>query len=131
MLSKKLIETAVNWWAERVTGNTIHSNGDETKASEFAGLLADLMQEPVKDKNKVEKYKESLAEHLVKSFGDGRSRLCLSCDYAPDFILSKAAKEAEINVHNYPWKTSMIISDDRIEVSEGYGQPYRMIYFEG
>lgn len=129
MFSEKLIETAVNWWSERVTGKCTHDNGDRSNTSTFAGLLADLMIEPVSNQDVINRYKESLAKHILKASGNAKE-LCLSCDYSPDYILATAAKEAGINPSNYPWKTSMILSEKEIKVSEGYGQPYWTIYFE-
>ena len=129
MFSKELIEIAVNWWSERVTGKCVHDNGDRSETSAFAGLLADCMIEPVSNQDIINRYKESLAKHILKASGNCKE-LCLSCDYSPDYILATAAKEAGISVHNYPWKTSMILSEKEIKVSEGYGQPYWTIYFE-
>lgn len=129
MFSKELIEIAVNWWSERVTGKCVHDNGDRSETSAFAGLLADCMIEPVSNQDIINLYKESLAKHILKASGNSKE-LCLSCDYSPDYILATAAKEAGISVHNYPWKTSMILSEKEIKVSEGYGQPYWTIYFE-
>jgi len=129
MFSEKLIETAVNWWSERVTGKCTHDNGDRSNTSTFAGLFADLMIEPTNDQSIIDTYKKSLTNHILKASGKSNN-LCLSCDYSPDFILSMAAKEAGISLHNYPWKTTMLITDKEIKVSEGYGQPYQTIYSE-
>lgn len=129
MFSKDLIEIAVNWWAERVTGKYLHDNGDRSETSAFAGLLADCMIEPVSNQDMIKRYKESLTNHILKASGNSNN-LYLSCDYSPDYILATAAKEAGISLHNYPWKTTMIITDKEIKISEGYGQPYQTIYFE-
>ena len=129
MFSEKLIDAAVNWWSERVTGKCTHDNGDRSETSTFAGLLADLMIEPVSNQDTIKQYKESLTKHILKASGKSNN-LCLSCDYSPDFILATAAKEAGISLHNYPWKTTMLITDKEIKVSEGYGQPYQTIYSE-
>lgn len=129
MFSKELIEAAVNWWSERVTGKYTHDNGDRSETSIFAGLLADCVIEPVSNQDMIKQYKESLTKHILKASGNSNN-LCLSCDYSPDYILATAAKEAGISLHNYPWKTSMILSEKEIKVSEGYGQPYWTIYFE-
>lgn len=119
---------AANWWAEKIGGNTIHDNGDDSFGSVLAGLLADTMiKKPTVEQ--LESYREFLAKEILKVL-EKRGSMFLSCDYSPDGILTKAAKASGIELANYPWKTNMMIDDNKIRVSEGYGEPYDLIYDE-
>lgn len=119
---------AAKWWADKIGGNTIHDNGDDSFGSMLAGFLADSMiKKPTFDQ--LEKYRGILANKIVESLKkDGD--LWLSCDYRPDVILTEAAKEADIQLDNYPWKTNMKIYNNQIMVSEGYGKPLFVVYSE-
>lgn len=119
---------AAKWWADKIGGNTIHDNGDDTFGSVLAGLLADSMiKKPSAEQ--LESYRVLLAKEILKVL-EKRGTMSLSCDYSPDGILIEAAKTSGIELSNYPWKTNMRIDDNKIRVSEGYGAPYELIYGE-
>lgn len=117
---------AAKWWADKIGGNAIHDNGDDTFGSVLAGLLADSMiKKPSVEQ--LESYRALLAKEILKVL-EKRGAMSLSCDYSPDGILIEAAKASGIELANYPWKTNMRIDDNKIRVSEGYGAPYALIY---
>jgi hypothetical protein len=62
-------------------------------------------------------YEEHIASHP-------RGCYVLYCDYGPDLVLAESAKVAGIPMLNFPFKTGMRILKDRVEVSNGYGQPF-------
>lgn len=57
-LTKETIEKAVNWWAEKVTANQPHSNGDNGYTSIVTCLLADSMVKKI-SKKQVEVFKKN------------------------------------------------------------------------
>ena len=119
---------AAKWWADKIGGNTIHDNGDDSFGSVLAGLLADSM---IKNPSveQLKSYRAFLAKEILKVL-EKRGSMFLSCDYSPDVILIEAAKASGIELANYPWKTNMRIDDNKIRVSEGYGELYTLIYDE-
>jgi len=42
-IPNEAINAAAEWWTKRISGQTIHNNGDPTFGSVFAGMLAGLM----------------------------------------------------------------------------------------
>ena len=130
VITKEVAEVMAKWWADKVTGKTVHDNGDNSFASMFAGALADDMVKQVTDVNK-QKFIEALAKNIIE-FPYMESS-CIGCDYHPDRILSEAAKKAGISEFNFPWKTYMSVGCDPtgnfiITVREGYGAPPVDIY---
>lgn len=127
MSEEKIIKAAVEWWAERIKGNTIHDNGDTGFQSFMAMRMADQGQVKA-TKEQIEIFKNSLSEQLKGKIG-GRDTF-LSCNYGPCKELLLAAEAAGINKLNFPFKTSMAIKNKGIRVSDGYAQPYVELEFE-
>jgi hypothetical protein len=59
---------------------------------------------------------------------DGYYHSYLTVDYHPDLILYKAAEEAGIGEHLFPWKTRMEIHNSCLSLSYGYGTEYVYYY---
>lgn len=123
---EKLIETAVEWWVKKVTEKAHHDNGDNSKDSSLAMLLADLGAEPVSDA-KAEIFRNVLVELIIDSL-DRMGMVSLDVDYNPCTILVEAAEKAEISEFNFPYKTSMIITETEVNVYDGYAAPKQTIY---
>ncbi|MCM1216003.1 MAG: hypothetical protein NC548_15960 [Lachnospiraceae bacterium] len=124
MLSKRQMETAVQWWGEKVRGGATHNNGADTFQSFMAMMMADSLTKP-QDDDKVEKFQLLLRGALLTEFNFRRhDYIHLGCDYGPDRILSECAEKAGIDELNFPWKTTMTFNNGGVQVSEGYGAPY-------
>lgn len=124
MSKEKLIETAVNWWADKISNRHHHDNGaGDDKASIMACFMADLMFNPIAEQQ-IDLFKEELRNRIRKSFDDGNKDVWLCTDYAPCRTLAESAEVAGINLLNFPFKTNMVINEDKVRVSDGYCQPY-------
>lgn len=122
------IAAAAEWWANSITAPT-HDNGDTTRNGEVGSFLAMLLcaGNPV-TKEQAEAFKLALIESLMEVMKD-RSYFSIHVDYHPDRILAEAAREAGItSTQCFSWKTSMNISEDKVEVSEGYAAPRKVIW---
>lgn len=117
------INAAAEWWMKRISGKIEHDNGDNSFGSVFAGMLADQMVKPASNAQ-LQKFKNSLVMRLSTLAGQGRSSIWMDCDYAPDMTLSAAAVDADIPRANFPWKVSMRVNSDGVEVKDGYGEPW-------
>lgn len=119
-LAKETIEKAVNWWAEKVTANQPHSNGDNGYTSIVTCLLADSTAKKI-SKKQVEVFKKELAMRIEKE-AKAWAKISVGCDYGPCVMLEQAALEAGIPAANFPFKTWMYISEkDGIVARDGYG----------
>jgi len=131
MQNRKIPDAAINaaaeWWMNRISGQTAHDNGDSTFGSVFAGMLADQMVKPASEAQ-LQKFKNSLVMRLSTLAGQGRDRIWMECDYSPDTTLSAAAVDADIPRDNFPWKVSMRVDFECVQVSDGYGMPWVRIW---
>lgn len=129
---EKLIDTAVNWWVEKVTGFHHHDNGDKSEQSALAMMMADIMTKPVSGEQ-AEVFKEALKKLVTEELdrledwqkGWGVE---LGCDYGPCVLLGQAAAKAEIPTLNFPFKTWMRITETDVKVHDGYGAPEEVLY---
>ena len=122
ILEKEIVEKAVNWWAEKVTANQPHSNGDNGYTSIVTCLLADSTAKKI-SKKQVKVFKKELAMRIEKE-AKAWTVISVGCDYWPCVMLEQAALKAGIPAANFPFKTWMYISEkDGIEVRDGYGAP--------
>lgn len=126
-IPNEAINAAAEWWMNRISGQVIHNNGDKSFGSIFAGMLADDMVRPATE-GQLQRFKNSLVMRLSEYAGQGRTTIWLSCDYAPDMTLSAAAVDADIPRDNFPWKVSMRIDMEGVEVSDGYGMPWVKVW---
>ena len=126
-ISNEAINAAAEWWTKRISGQVIHDNGDHSFGSIFAGLLADDGVR-LATEGQLQKFKNSLVMRLSEYAGQGRSNIWLDCDYAPSMTLSAAAVDAGIPRDNFPWKVSMHIEPETVEVKDGYGMPWVKVW---
>lgn len=123
-------EVAAKWWAEKVVnaGPANFNNGDESQAGGIAMILASIFaMENAPNKEAIEAFDKELAK-VIKNKVEEKGSLMLDCDYAPDAILSSVATQTGVNPSGFPWKTTMDIRPDKVEVSFGYGTDWKTIY---
>lgn len=121
-LTKETIEKAVSWWAEKLVGNRLHSNGDNSYTSIMTCLLADSMAKKI-SKKQLDTFKKALATKIEEE-AKAWQEVSIGCDYGPCVMLEQAALEAGISAVNFPFKTWMYISErDGVVVRDGYGAP--------
>ena len=124
---EKVIEVAVNWWADKIGNKYRHSNGDNSPASVMACLMADMShKKPTPEQ--IDTFKSELKKRIEEEYAKIENReygrIWLSCDYAPCKTLYEAAIIAGVNELNFPFKTNMCITKGEVTVSDGYCMPY-------
>ena len=77
----------------------------------------------------IDAFEKRLAE-FIKATVEKNSSMSLSVDYYPDYNLGTIVKETGVNPSVFPWKTTMNIDSDRVDVSSGYGAPFVKIYLK-
>lgn len=127
-ITGRMADFAAEWWAKRIDGNVKHDNGDESLNGAVAGVLGDMLSKPT-TQEQLEVFKEHLSRYILDKASLEKS-VYLECDYNPDGPLTTSATKAGISLFNFPWKTSMMITEDGIEVKEGYGAHFKKIYHE-
>ncbi len=123
-LTKKQIETAVEWWGNAIT-NPKFDNGASDPANLMAAAMARMLKTSISEK-KIQAFKAELSK-LIKNADHNYH---LSCAYGPDVILGKAMKAALIPYSQAPWKTNMDFRDGKVTVSYGYGAERKQLYPE-
>lgn len=133
MKRETAIKTAAKWWADKLRQRAPHSNGDNSTASVFACMFADMSTEAASEE-KIAVFTAELEHQLREHMDNINDRyVCLDCDYAPCTMLGESADEAGINRLNFPFKTNMTIEqnssmDYSVRVSDGYAQPWENLY---
>lgn len=124
ILAKEAIEKAVNWWAEKILEDRPHSNGDDSFTSITACLLADMGRQNITS-DQADTFKKALAKRMTEYAESGRfNHFSIMSDYGPCGMLIDAANEAGISAANFPFKTTMFVTEkDGIMVRDGYGAP--------
>ena len=104
------VTIAVEWWTKAIASPK-HDNGEDLGAT-LAILTA------------TRKNKEGIKEQ-VKKYG----YCSLDVDYHACQLLMEASKELKLDsMLDFPWKTHMRITPDKVEVSCGYGAPLETIW---
>lgn len=128
MTKEQAINTAVNWWSNKLKQKSPHSNGDSGAPSVLGCFLADINMRDISERQlstfEKELYKEIKSEIEHSLIEGGWRSLSVGCDYDPCCMLHDAAKKADISTWNFPYKTWMSISmgsdDFQVRVSDGY-----------
>ena len=118
---EKLADIASNWWANKISGNFHHDNGDKSKGGQFAMFLADLGKKQL-TQDQINNFKTDLKIEIINAFEESYNcyEMSLDCDYNPDYLLRKCAEKHDINSLNFPFKTSLYISPTAVTVRDGY-----------
>lgn len=111
ILAKEAIEKAVNWWAEKILEDRPHSNGDDSFTSITACLLADMGRQNITS-DQADTFKKALAKRMTEYAESGRfNHFSIMSDYGPCGMLIDAANEAGISAANFPFKTTMFVTE--------------------
>lgn len=89
-----------------------------------ACLLADMGRQNITS-DQADTFKKTLAKRMAEYAESGRfSHFSIMSDYGPCGMLADAANEAGISAANFPFKTTMFLTEkDGIIVRNGYGAP--------
>ena len=130
-ISDQTARVAAEWWADKIDGTKHHDNGDKTMTGVLSMMLADMGSYIATDEQ-LSIFVDSLSKAIVDAASDCIPSLgvYLGSDYGPSDLLCGAADDAKINYLNFPFKTHMYVHENLVEVSDGYAQPYEVIYRE-
>ena len=128
MTKEEVIITASMWWADKLRKRQPHNNGDHSKSSIIACMLADLGTKNVTEEQ-YKVFEHELAVGIEKEYDEYVVKhnfqcIYIGCDYDPCYILAEAANKAGISTLNFPFKTHMSITKNKVLVADGYGKPY-------
>lgn len=121
---KRTAEIAADWWAKHL-GTPKQDNGTDNELGMILYALLSMQEAPKTDV--AMEFKEDLTLSIIeklKSFGECR----LYVDYAPEGVLGEIACKHNISKWAFPCKSSMKITPEKVEVSDGYKHPYVTIY---
>ena len=113
-------DKAVAWWVN-VLRDAKKDNGDRSEMGAMALAMAELGKK-VPTEDQLERFAQLLHERI-----ESEHPTVLSCDYGPSVPLRECAKEAGIDGSAFPWKTTMWLRPDKVEVSYGYGAPIQEV----
>ncbi len=130
-------EAAAKWWADALRNPKFDTLG-ETRGDQrsdpggrvaMAEVMATVMaaqQEP--NDEAFERFAVALAKALTGISANGYTGH-VGVDYGPCAVLADAANTAGLKAL-FPWKTGMNFNDGGVQVSYGYGAPYKEILLE-
>lgn len=118
------VRAAVDWWANAIQSPKF-DNGDSMNS--FITMMLYSSQKGISEEDLIT-FKDTLALDIIAELQrDGRC--VLSVDYHPCAILANAGSKIGLNdMTSFPWKTWMNITEQEVEVSEGYGAPMKTIW---
>jgi len=124
-MKRETAKRAAHWWADRLRGESKLDNGDSSETGAMVWAMATMLQQAEKDNRapeQIDAFEDALTDVLIEN----EPRIQFSgfgVDYHPDWILSKAAERAgvDLGMASLPWKTYMHIKGDSVRVAEGYG----------
>ena len=115
-------EVAAKWWGDTLR-NIVPShfyNGDESRRGQMERFFAVIAaRKEIKDSKTIDSFEKKLAE-AIKERVDKEGMLVVSVEFVPNHFLGEIAEETGINKHCFPWKTTMTITKEKIELQSGY-----------
>lgn len=126
-----IVTIASNWWTEVIKDAKLDSGATGYEGA-MSTILGNMLKEQISDTKQL-KFKNLLREYIIKNYeenfikSNGTRSIILSCDYGPDANLAKIAEQCSISENNFPWKTTMWIGPDYIQVKYGYSSRNRNI----
>ena len=118
------VRVAVDWWGNAIQSPKLDNGADINPI--LMMLLSKNSRSYSEEEIKV--FKDSLAKDILDEL-QNYGYCSLSVDYSPCEILYRAGEKIGLDgMTGYPWKTMMNISEDIVEVSEGYGAPRKTIW---
>ena len=121
---KKTAEVAAEWWAKHL-GTPKQDNGTDNELGMILYALLSMQEAPKEDVAIA--FKKDLTLAIIdelKEYGNCN----LYVDYAPEGLLGEISNRHKISGWAFPCKSSMKITPDKVEVSDGYKHPYVTIY---
>lgn len=118
------VKAAVDWWANAIASPKL-DNGDE-----LSFMLMQMLSATGKSYSaeEVKVFKTTLAKGIINEMKE-YGRCTLSVDYHPCGLLADAgAKIGVSTMSGWPWKTTMYVSEKRVEVFAGYGAPCKILW---
>lgn len=115
-------KVAAKWWGDKLR-NIVPShfyNGDESKRGQMERFFAVIAaRKEINDGKTIDAFEKKLAE-AIKERVEKDGLLVVSVEFVPNLFLRKIAEETGINQYCFPWKTTMIITKEKIEIKSGY-----------
>lgn len=123
----RLIARAAELWVRMLASPKYDNMGDTgTKKERSLMGMASLMAHAIPSNatpGVLERFRESLVRRLREAMDGQEYGAYLGVDYGPDATLAEAAEDAGLKME-WPWKTRMSISKDKVGVSSGYAAEY-------
>lgn len=123
-------EVAAKWWADRLRNITPSHfyNGDESKNGKTERYLAVIAaREEITKSGNINSFEQRLAE-AIKEKVEKEGTVIASVEFVPNLFLGEIAREAGINQYCFPWKTTMIITKEKVELISGYYAAKEIIF---
>ena len=115
--NQQIVERAAELWV-RMLRRPKYDNGDNSDAGFFAQVLVRQIRSNVTEE-KLEAFRASLINRLMKPNERGYYETVLCVDYSPGGALADAAEEVGLKME-FPWKTDMYLSDRHLSLSAGH-----------
>lgn len=123
-------EAAAIWWANIIATPPPLDNGvEDTKLEVMKIMSATSRRDPTTEQL------ETFKSHLIRAVNDrlddaGEYGVVISVDYSPDHTLQTAIERSGVpgGIADWPWKTTMVVREDSVEVWCGYGAPAELVW---
>jgi len=125
---EEVTKLAAEWWSDKVC-HPKFDNGDSSQTGGMTMMMAMLCTKPVQNDSK-QLFTDILAKKIIPVLESIDRDVILSVDYGPDRMLHDAAQEADIPSTNFPWKTTMWITNHHVAVRYGYRAPIEYLYMD-
>lgn len=116
------IKAAIDWWADAIQSPKFDNGTDINPLLMLFTQVSNSFTE-----EQIKLFKETLAkgiEEKMENFGS----CTIDVDYHPCEILAIAGQKIGVRPMGYPFKTYMYITQEKVEVSAGYGSSYKTIW---
>lgn len=118
------IAVAVQWWLDQVQHPKMDNGTDELAS--FMAMFSGAMRTKF-DAEKAKKFSELFTEKLNAKIKE-RGRADLYVDYGPDSFLAEIGNAVGISDMGWPFKTSMVVTPEKVVVSCGYCAPAETLW---
>ena len=123
---REIGEIAASWWVS-VLEKPKFDNGDTGVSGALGMTMASMLMKPV-EKQSLEVFAEKMARMVEIRLAENPRRFDFYVDYAPDGNLRGLAEVAGIPIDNFPIKTSMVMSENHVDVRYGYSADVQILY---
>lgn len=119
------VTVAVDWWTKAIASPK-QDNGEDMGS--VLAVLTSMRKNKMNSVESVKNFKKVLADGIEKQI-ELYGYCYLDVYYHACQLLMEAGKEMKLDsMLNFPWKTYMRITPDKVEVSCGYGAPLETIW---